>query len=100
MLRFEEPLLASMKVIAAKRELLANKNRPKNYLADEINTFSNEISDMRDMQKKLVDNYRIEIEELRRQRDAMLNQKPEINYLDLNRDFEDFNQGKFDLSYI
>jgi len=64
-------------------------------LADEISNFSNEISDMRDIQRKVVENYREEIEELRKQRNMMLNNKPKSDYLALNQEFEDFNEGKF-----
>ena len=58
-----------MKAIQIKSDSM-NKvsSQSQNILATEIANFTNQISDMREMQKKLVENYKIEIEELRKQK--------------------------------
>ena len=51
------------------------------------------------MQQKLVNNYKEEIEDLRRQRNFLLSNKPKTDYLKLNQEFIDFNQGKFSINF-
>ena len=49
---------------------------------------------MREMQQQLVNSYKAEIEELRRQRDFVLNQgSSKSDYIQLNQDFKSFNEG-------
>lgn len=84
-----------MKVIAAKRAPLVAQKQ-KNYLADEIVNYTNQLSDMRDMQHTLVQRYKQEIEDLRQQRDHMLHQKgSSMDYLTMNQDFKTFNDGRW-----